>query len=178
MVDWKNVKEEREQQRYKEAYRREMRYFAEDIFGEPAPEPEQQTYDASKPADDKQNFMLGLLGPSIDAARVMKAQRDGTTVDSAQMQAELQAEQDAFEEQQALEQEKRLELDIRGGLYKHTELGQMTQAQRQEMYRRAAIDREQARYERDYAAKQRAKRRQKEREADAKRWEQEDRYGL
>jgi hypothetical protein len=170
MPNWKDIKEAREERRQEEAYKREMRYMAEDLFGDPAEQqPEPQRFDGRK--KDMQNFMLGILGPSIDAAA--EAKESGSTDAAA-----LQKEQDAFLEQQAVLQEQRMERDIQAGLYQGSPLAQMTVGERQEMYRQNAAAREQERWERDQAAKQRVKRRQAEREAMAQRWEAEDRYGL
>src|SRR5215204_3740919 len=169
MPNWKDVQEQREQRRQQEAYNRELGYMAEDLFGEPAEGPEPQRYDGRK--NDMQNFMLGLLGPDIDAAA--EAKESGSTDSAA-----LQAEQDAFLEQQARLREQEMESQIQAGLYEGSPLAQMTAAQRAEMYKQNAAAREQERWERDQAAKQRAKRRQQERGAMAAKWEQEDKYRL
>jgi hypothetical protein len=171
MPSAKDFREAREQRRAEEEYRAMSSEFFEDMFGDYSPlQPEPQRFDPNK-TDDRTNFMLGVLGPHIDAAA------EGKEGGSADFEA-LQEEQDAFLEQQAVLREQEMENHIRAGLYAGSPLARMTQAERAEMYRRNAIDREQARYERDYAAKQRAKRRQQEREALAKKWEERERFGL
>jgi len=157
MPSARDIKAARERRRDEEEYKALLGEFAEDLFGaDDHPQPEPHKFDPKK-ADDKQNFMLGLLGPATGAT---------------------QEEQDAFEEQQALLQEQEVERDIQAGMYAGTELGLMTKAQRQELYRQSALVRQQARDDRDYEAKQKAKRREKAREERAQRWAEEDRLGL
>jgi hypothetical protein len=146
--DYEEIERLREQRKAEQRYRQEMRWFGEDIGLIPEEEykPEPKKFDPNDTS--KQNFMIGLLAgaPTSDGAT------HGT-----------QQEIDDFLEQQAVLQEQAMERDIRSGLYQGSPLARMTQAQRQEMYRQNAIDREQARWERDQEAKQRAKRREQRR---------------
>jgi hypothetical protein len=139
--DYKRAKEER---RMEEEYREEAWDFFEDLFGESAPEPEPKKFDPNE-TGSMQNFMLGLTA--------------GLTMPSGKYVGGTQEEIGAFEEQQAVLREQAIERDIRAGMYDGTELGRMTRAQRQEQYRRNAIDRKQARWERNYEAEQKAKKR-------------------
>jgi hypothetical protein len=145
MPNYEDYRRAKEQRRHEEEFKEEMNDFFEDMFGDYRfPEPEPKRYDPND--DSKQNFLLGLLGPVT---------KQGAT----------QEELDAFEEQQALLQEQELEKDIAAGLYPNHPLSRMTKAQRREQYRRDAIDREQARWERNYEAQRKAKKRAARRQA-------------